>query len=149
MLMIALWTARLLALVGFVDATYLTVSHLGNSAVACGSGGCDTVLTSEYASIGGVPLAAVGIGYYVVASLLAWTPPGGWSRTNRSAFLGLTGIALAFSGVLVALQAFVIDAWCRFCLLSAAVTLALFTCAVILSRVPPERSIPGIVEEAG
>lgn len=148
-MIIALWTARLLALVGFVDATYLTVSHLGSSAVACGSGGCDTVLTSEYASIGGIPLAAVGIGYYVVASLLAWTAPGGWGRGIRSAFLGLTGIALAFSGVLVALQAFVIDAWCRFCLLSAGVTLILFTCAVILFRVPPERWAPDLAQEAG
>lgn len=130
-----LWTARLLALAGFLDAAYLTASHYAGSALACGpGGGCELVTTSRFATIGTVPIAAIGVGYYVLVNLLAWSPAGAWSRGVALAFLGLTGAATAVSLVLVYLQGAVIGAWCRFCLVSAAVTLGLFLCALALAR---------------
>jgi uncharacterized membrane protein len=130
-----LWIARLLALAGFLDATYLTVSHLAGQAVVCGpNGGCDVVLASRYATVGGIPIAAVGAGYYAVASMLAWTPPAAWRPRIAALLAALTGAGFAVSAVLFYLQAVVLDAWCRFCLASAAVTALLFACALLLLR---------------
>lgn len=130
-----LWTARLLALAGFLDAAYLTASHYAASGLACGpGGGCELVTTSRFATVGALPIAVIGVAYYVLVNLLTWTPARAWGRGVAMVFLGLTGVATAVSGVLVYLQAAVIGAWCRFCLASAAITLGLFLCALALAR---------------
>jgi uncharacterized membrane protein len=130
-----LWIARALALVGFLDATYLTATHYGAGSLACGpGGGCDIVTTSQYAIIAGVPVALLGLVYYVVVNLIAWTPPAGWSRSLGVIFVAITGIAVTASAIFVYLQAVVIDAWCRYCLVSAAVSLGLFLTAIALYR---------------
>ncbi len=130
-----IWIARVLALVGFADAAYLTATHYAGSSVFCGSsGGCETVLSSEYATLGPVPIALIGAAYYALASLVAWTPSASWSRTTAGALVGLTGLALAVSAVLFAIQAFELHAWCRFCLVSAAITTLLFVASICLLR---------------
>lgn len=130
-----IWIARALALVGFADAAYLTASHFGGAPVFCGaSGGCDAVLTSAFATLGPVPIALLGAAYYGVASLVAWTPIDSWSRRTAGFLAGLTGLGLAVSVVLFWLQASVIDAWCRYCLVSAAITALLFLTALAVLR---------------
>lgn len=130
-----IWIARTLALVGFADAAYLTATHYAGTSVFCGaSGGCETVLTSGFATLGPIPIALLGAGYYAVVSMAAWTPIPSWSRSTTTFLVALTGIALVISGILFWIQAAVLDAWCRFCLVSAAVTLLLFATAVSLSR---------------
>lgn len=138
-----IWIARGLALLGFADAAYLTATHYAGAPVFCGaSGGCETVLTSDFATVGPVPVALVGTVYYAIASLAAWTPTGSWTRGTAAFLAGLTGLALVVSGVLFWLQASVIDAWCRFCLVSAMITVLLFATAVwLLSRIRHERPI--------
>lgn len=134
----ALWTARILAFVGFLDAAWLTANHFAGEALTCGpGGGCEVVLTSEWATVGDVPTAAIGLAYYAAATLIAWTPRDSWSRGIALVFAGLEGVALAVSGVLVMIQAFWIHSWCRFCLFSALVTLVLFVCALALVRTLP------------
>ena len=132
----AIWIARALTLVGFADAAYLTATHYAGSSVFCGaSGGCETVLSSEFATVGPVPIALVGAVYYALASLIAWTPTGSWSRTTARALVALAGLAFAVSAVLFAIQAFELHAWCRFCLVSAAITTLLFATSIwILCR---------------
>lgn len=134
--MVALvWAARLLALIGFLDATYLTITHFTSAGLACGpGGGCDVVTTSRFAMIGPLPISAIGVGYYAVVSLLVWTSASDWSWGMTRALLGITGCALAVSAALFYLQAAVLHAWCRYCLLSAGITAALFLVAVLLSR---------------
>jgi uncharacterized membrane protein len=130
-----IWIARVLALVGFADAAYLTAAHYAGAPVFCGaSGGCETVLTSDYATLGPVPIALFGAAYYAIASLIAWAPAGSWSRRTAAVLAGLTGSAFVVSGVLFWLQAAVLEAWCRFCLVSAAITLLLFATALWLLR---------------
>jgi uncharacterized membrane protein len=130
-----LWSLRGLAAVGFLDAAYLTASHFAGSALACGpGGGCELVTTSPYATLGPVPIAAIGLVYYGLVSLIVWTPAGGFSRGLLRALLLLTGTAVAVSAVLLYLQATVIGAWCRFCLISAGVTVLLFLAAVAWAR---------------
>ena len=130
-----IWIARVLALVGFADAAYLTATHYAGSSVFCGaSGGCETVLSSEFATLGPVPIALIGAVYYGLASLLAWTPGASWSRTTAGILAVHTGLAFAISAVLFGIQAFQLQAWCRFCLVSAAITTFLFATSIWLLR---------------
>lgn len=131
----AIWIARALALVGFADAAYLTATHYAGSSVFCGaSGGCETVLSSEFATLGPVPIALIGAAYYALTSLIAWTPSPSWSRTTARALAGLTGLAFAVSAALFAIQAFELHAWCRFCLVSAGITTFLFVTSIWILR---------------
>ncbi len=124
----------IVALFGLADATYLTVAHLAGDDSVCGpSKDCAIVLGSVYASVRGIPTAAFGaLGYFVVfalATLAAW----GYARART--FLAI-GVAAMFLGTLLLLyvQAFVLHAFCPFCLLSAALT---FMLAGLVLATPP------------
>jgi uncharacterized membrane protein len=105
--------AAIVALAGIAVAGYLSWAHYADSAVVCiAGGGCETVQESDYAAIAGVPVAVLGlIAYAVILALIAWDAP--------IARLSATTIALMgffFSVYLLALQLFVIDAICVWCL---------------------------------
>jgi uncharacterized membrane protein len=139
-----IWIARAVALVGFADAAYLTATHYAGAPVFCGaSGGCDAVLTSAFATLGPVPIALLGAIYYGLASLVAWTPVDMWSRRTAAFLAALTGLALVVSGILILLQALVIEAWCRYCLVSAAITILLFLTALVVLRAAQRSTIAG------
>src|SRR5678816_679762 len=63
--------AALLALVGLADALYLTIEHVTGQSVRCTIiSGCSEVLSSPYAVVAGIPLAAIGAAaYFTVFSL--------------------------------------------------------------------------------
>lgn len=117
--------AALLSLIGLADSIYLTVEHLAGRAVQCTvTSGCEEVLTSAYATIGGVPLAGVGaLAYFVVFSTAILAAFG--NNLAGNLLLYVVALMLAVSVYLFILQAFVLHAFCQFCLLSAAVTLLL------------------------
>ena len=101
------------ALAGAGIAAYLTWAHYADSPVICVSGGgCATVQSSEYATIAGVPVAVLGlVAYLVVAALLVWD-----SAVARLAATTLALVGALFGVYLLALQLFVIDAVCMWCL---------------------------------
>ena len=123
--------AVVLALIGLFDSVYLTVKHLAAEPVPCSLiSGCETVLTSTYAEIAGVPLATFGAAAYFAAFSLALLAMFG----NRKAWLlfGIAATGMAgFTLWLLYLQAFVIGAFCQFCLLSAATSIGLFIIAAL------------------
>jgi uncharacterized membrane protein len=115
----------LFSLAGLADATYLTVQSLTGEAVACGgSANCSEVLGSAYAHIGGIPLAAFGaLGYFGAFSFATFA---GFGYRRASTFLaGTVWSMVAVSLWLLYLQAFVLHAFCRYCLFSAAITFLL------------------------
>ena len=118
--------ATFVALVGLFDSVYLTLKHYSGEPVPCSIvEGCETVLTSPYAEIAGVPLAALGaIAYFFAFSLSLLTVFG--HRQLWKLFGLQSGIMAVFSIWLIYLQAFVIGAFCQFCLISAASSIALF-----------------------
>ena len=117
--------AALLAVAGLADSIYLTVTHLTGENVTCiASSGCSEVLSSAYASVGQIPLGAFGaIGYFLAFSL-AVLAAFGYSRA-RTFLRILVVVMLATTLWLLYVQAFVLHAFCDFCLLSAALTLSL------------------------
>lgn len=128
------WDAltALVALVGLVDASYLTVEHLSGRNVRCMIvTGCDEVLQSRYATVAGhIPVASLGaLAYFTVFSLVTLALFGyAGARRLVAPVVAVMFLATAW---FVYLQAFVIRAYCFYCLLSAAVTttLALLTLA--------------------
>lgn len=118
-------TAALLSLVGLADSVYLTVEKLTGAVVPCTlTGSCEEVLNSSYAMIAGIPLAALGaIAYFTVFSLSILAVFG--NEKARALLLYVVALMLGFSIWLFIVQAFLLHAFCQFCLLSALVTLLL------------------------
>lgn len=110
-----------IALVGLADATFLTVAHLTGDDAVCGSmAGCSKVLGSAYATVRGIPTATFGAVAYFVVFSLAILAVFGYS-VKRFLVVLVTAMFLA-SLYFLYLQAFVLHAFCPFCLLSAALT---------------------------
>lgn len=125
--------AALVSLAGIADSIYLTVEHLSGRSVQCTIiSGCSEVLSSPYASIRGVPLAAVGAFAYFTVFSLATLAAFGY-RGMGKALVFLVGAMFLTTLWLLYLQAFVIGHFCQFCLLSALVT-ATLTLLVIAAR---------------
>jgi len=135
--------AALLALLGLGDSIYLAVHHLTGQDVDClASADCETVLTNSYAVVGKIPLAAFGVaGYFIVFSLATLAAFGrGWAKPF---FLWLVGGMLGVTCWLLYLQAFVLHAFCDFCLLSAALTATLSAIGAAISFLRRSASLPG------
>lgn len=118
--------AAIVALAGLADSIYLTVHHFTTEPVPCSIiEGCEQVLTSSYAEIGGVPLAGFGaVAYFVAFSLALLTAFG--DRRMWKLFGVQATIMAAFSCWLIYVQAVLIGAFCQFCLLSAISSFLLF-----------------------
>jgi uncharacterized membrane protein len=130
---ITLYTiAAFIALLGLADATYLTVQYLTGETVVCGgSASCFEVLGSVYARIGGIPVAGFGaLGYFAAFSMATFAAFGyARARTFFTLFVwAMFGVTLW----LLYVQAFVLHAFCRYCLLSAALVFGLSAIAVLV-----------------
>ena len=125
--------AALLSLLGLADALYLTVEHVTGQSVRCTIlAGCSAVLSSPYAVVAGIPLAAVGAAaYFTVFSLIVLTLFG--YGIAGKLLLPVVGAMFLVSLWLIYLQAFVIREFCQYCLLSALITTTLLV-LVVLSR---------------
>ena len=125
--------AAVLALVGVADSVYLTVEHLLGNTVRCTvTSGCSEVLGSPYASLWGVPLAAFGAAAYFTAFSLATLSAFGYTKA-RTLLTVLVAAMFATTLWLLYVQAFVLEAFCQYCLLSAAVT-TLLAVIVLVQR---------------
>lgn len=124
-----------LALVGFFVALYLSLWKLGYMGVmACGEGGaCEAVQSSEFAYLFGLPVAFYGVGGYLsllVVSLVGLQPRYLADRRVTIVLVALSGLGVGFTMYLSYLEAFVIEAWCRWCLVSAALIGSIFLAAL-------------------
>jgi len=131
------WTyliAALVSLIGLGDAIYLTVQHITGASLRCTIiSGCSEVLSSPYAQVGSVPLAALGVAAYFVVFSLAILAAFAYPLVKLLLKI-LLGLMFLTTLWLLYLQAFVIHHFCQYCLLSAAVTTAL-TLIVFLSSI--------------
>lgn len=124
------------ALIGFADATYLTAQHIRGVIPPCGlTSNCDTVLNSKYASVGPLPVAALGLMYYgtVLVMLIAFFDSYQRRILHWAAWLVSAGLLASIYFVFV--QAFILGAWCMYCMTSALMTLIMFACAVRIMRI--------------
>ena len=105
--------AGIVGLVGLGIAIYITVNEVRGELVSCGTGGgCETVLTSRYAEVMGVPLYWFGVVGYI--SILGANLISG-DRGRLLAFV-LSFFGFGVSAYLTFLQYVVIEnicVWCR------------------------------------
>ncbi len=122
----AVFTALAAAIAGFADALYLTVSHYRQAIPPCSIGGCETVLTSRFATLAGVPISLIGVIGYVVMTLLLLLAIEKRSGQLLRVVALLSALSFAVSMVLVAIQIFTLHAICLYCMGSAITSTILF-----------------------
>lgn len=132
----------ILSIIGIADAGFITYEEINNIIPPCGNGfNCEAVLTSKYSHIGPLSLANLGLIYYLtmlVLSVLNYLDFDlqQFSFIKKNNFLKRIKVidlllifstgGFLFSLYLVSLMAFVIQAWCKYCLLSALSSTLLF-----------------------
>lgn len=137
----------ILAVVGSLITFYLTIKAFSGGSVACPIGatpgvpGCDTVLSSPYAKIFGLPLSLFGLLAYLSMLVFALSPFVISAENNKKfrnqieqgtwQLLLLGGTAMAiFSGYLMYIAFFVLKDFCLYCIGSALCSLGLFLMAL-------------------
>lgn len=138
------WQLRLiqiLAVPGLLLAHYLLLFHEGVLLLSCSASGwddCGSVSgpTAQYAAVGPVPVALIGLIGYAAIFLITWLKD--WEvlrhRYLPELILGVTGCGFLFTIGLTLLEAFVLHAFCRYCLVSAGLITACFFLAVSYFR---------------
>jgi len=136
--MIYRMSAAVLSLTGFFVSAYLYLYKIGRiGAVACGTGGCETVQQSPWSRFAGVEVSLIGMAGYaglLVVSLAALQPNLAERRWPATLLLTLGAGGLAFTAYLTYLELFVINAICRWCVGSAAIILLIFVVALLEHR---------------
>jgi uncharacterized membrane protein len=121
----------LLCLAGLGVATYLTIEHFNTSLqLACPDTGrinCQKVTTSQYSHVAGIPVAVLGLVYFVVA--LPLFSPQAWRSASpmiRLARFGWVGVGLLTVLYLVWAEFFGVSAICLWCTSVHVITFLLF-----------------------
>jgi len=127
----------LLAAAGVSIAAFLTWQHVAGEIPPCGPvRGCETVLTSAYASIAGIPVALPGtlVSLVTLGGALAW-----WLTSDRRGLVlaYLAGMAsVAALAYFTFLEVAVIHAICAWCVTYAVTVLAGWLLALVAYRTP-------------
>jgi protein-disulfide isomerase/uncharacterized membrane protein len=131
--------AVLSAIFGAGVSVYLLVEYTtGQSGLCLTGSGCDAVRASAFAYPLGIPMPLFGVAFYTAAAWLAYRSRHG----GRGPLLAAGVVGVAMSAVLTAIEAFVIGAFCTWCLASAGASLLLLAGAVGLWRTPPVEGAP-------
>ena len=128
----------LLALAGLGVSAYLMWGYtVPGATLSCGaSSGCEAVKNSEYSSILGIPMPAIGLWTYSFLFLLligqshAAIVSRGWSAYVALAIFGISLTGVLYSAYLTYLELFVIYAICRWCVASAVIMVAIFILSI-------------------
>ena len=137
--------ALLAAIVGAAASAYLLVEYVTGQPGVCLTGtGCDLVRDSAFAYPLGIPTPLIGLIFYAAAGWLVVRSMGGQPIARIPARTALVGFALlgaAGSAFLTAMEAFVIKAFCTWCLVQAAAGLVLLVASVGVVRAGPADAI--------
>jgi uncharacterized membrane protein len=125
----------LLAAAGLVDALYLTWIKFTNNYSLCiqGVGNCESVNTSSYAEVLGIPVAVLGAGTYIlIIVILLLETRIGHLQSNATLYLfGITLIGVLFSAYLTFIEIAVLKNICPYCVLSAILITVLFILSIV------------------
>ena len=134
--------AALMSLIGLFVSAYLYLYKIGRiGSLACGTGGCETVQTSQWSRFAGVEVALIGVvGYALLlgVALAALRPALAERRWPASLLSALAGAGVLFTVYLTYLELFVIHAVCRWCVGSAVIIVSVLVLALLALRRTPE-----------
>ena len=125
----------MLDLLGLAIAGYLSIVALQGALPYCGPlKGCEEVALSEYARLGGVPVAVFGAALSVtLVTLAVW-----WMKTDRiellAAHYGLSLLGVVFEVYFTYIELFVIGSVCIWCATYGLSLVARFAVALFVWR---------------
>ena len=129
------WALIIVAILGFLDASNLTVAHYLKTPIPCGLvEGCDVVTTSTYSEIAGVPVALLGALYYLAILILSIVSIEKADRRLLRYTSYLTWSGFLASLYFVGIQLFVLKAICLWCMGSAITSTALFVLGLFVIK---------------
>jgi protein-disulfide isomerase len=121
------------AIVGAGVSAYLLIEYLNNRGGVClTGGGCDAVRASAFAYPLGIPMPLFGVAFYLASAWVTWRttdPTRLLGRQPRVILAALGAIGIAVSIFLTGVEAFVIHAYCTWCLVQAVASIGLGTAA--------------------
>lgn len=118
---------------GFLDAAYLTAKHYLGTSLACAVfSGCDTVTTSLYSEVLGVPIALLGALYYLSIFFFVayYLDTQQFRALSLAAYSTVAGFIVSLA--LLYIQIFVLKALCIYCLFSVLTSTTLFIAGATL-----------------
>jgi uncharacterized membrane protein len=127
-------TSIVLALIGLADSIYLTYIKLANATASCaGIGDCESVNSSKYAEIAGIPIALLGAGAFaaIIILLLIEKRSEFWRDTAPMVVFGISLTGVLYSAYLTYVEIAILHAICPYCVLSALVLVALLVISVV------------------
>jgi uncharacterized membrane protein len=134
----AVWlqlTTFALALAGLGVSIYLTIAHFTESALlGCSESGlvnCTRVTTSPQSYVFGIPVAVLGLAFFVFA--VAVMSPWAWQAARREIHLVRIAslvVAMGFVLYLIYAELFIIGSICLYCTSVHAITFVLFVLTV-------------------
>lgn len=123
------------SLIGALDAAYLSYAHLFSPDACSAGSGCGAVMASPYSRILGIPLSTIGLGLYLAIIAASWRSFHADLRAESLRWVSLLAlIGNVPAAVLVYLQAFVIGAWCPFCLLSTVLMVTILIVSILARK---------------
>jgi uncharacterized membrane protein len=129
----------LFALGGLLISIYIHYKKQIHAPLTCPIGhSCDPVVHSRYSRFMDMPVEILGVIYYTIivfTYLLFLAMPALYGGAPVNVLLVLSGIAFLFSLYLIGVQLFILREWCTWCLISAALCVAIFFAGLKLSGV--------------
>lgn len=123
-----------LAGLGLIDALYLTYVKISHTFALCGPlGDCESVNTSRYSEISGIPISVLGAGAYllILFLLLMEARSGFWKSNSPLMVFGISLVGVLYSAYLTYIEIAVLRAICPYCVASAVMMVLLFVLAII------------------
>ena len=118
---------------GMGVAVYLTIEHYtASTTLACPESAvlnCEKVTTSRWSHLGPIPVAVLGLAYFVVMAVLCL--PAAWRRRELLPIrVAAAGVGVVVALVLVWIELFKVDAICLYCTAVHVCSLALLACVL-------------------
>jgi len=129
------WSWVVIVMVGLIDSIYLAWLKFANATAACGSiGDCESVNSSPYAEVAGIPVALFGAGAYLLILISIIMEPRSefWSENAPLVIFGISLVGVLYSAYLTYVEIAILHAICPYCVLSALVLVALLTLSIKL-----------------
>lgn len=104
-------------ILGTLNSLYLSLTHLTGTTQCLGNTGCESILSSSYATLLGIPVAILGLGYFLSLLIFHLSTP----KKDDNYWQSLSAIslpAMLIALTYTAIQLFLIKGFCVFCLIN-------------------------------
>lgn len=126
--------SMILASLGLLDSIYLTWLKFSGQYAFCGPiGNCESVNSSVYSEIFGIPIALLGAGAYLTIVVLLFLERSGlfWREYSPLAIFGISLIGMLYSIYLTYVEIAILREICPYCVISAIILVVLLVLSSI------------------